>query len=153
MLFALRLYCFFLAAITCMTSKSQSDIFSNRTIKSMVLIYLSLLRNRSGAIKRYYNKFPVKKKNVCDRKLKWVSNVAIERTNIHVGVLFTFLFAVGSDISILRLRAPMAAAISPFMSPLSPSSQPMMSDNISDEDRLQHRELRPLLFSNSVWVL
>ena len=39
-------------------------------------------------------------------------NVAIERTNIHV------LFAVGSDISILR--APMAAAISPFMSPLNP---------------------------------
>ena len=43
-------------------------------------------------------------------------NVAIEKTNIHV--LFTLLFAVGSDISILK--APMAAAISPFMSPLSP---------------------------------
>ena len=32
-------------------------------------------------------------------------------------------------------------------------SQPMMSDDVSDEDRPQHRELRPLLFSNSVWVL
>ena len=41
-------------------------------------------------------------------------NVAIERTNIRV--LFTLLFAVGSDISILK--ALMAAAISPFMSPL-----------------------------------
>ena len=57
-------------------------------------------------------------------------------------------FAVGSDISILR--APMAAAISrwPLMSPLKPS-QPMMtmmSDDVSDEDRPQDRELRPLLF-------
>ena len=32
-------------------------------------------------------------------------------------------------------------------------SQPMMSDDVSYEDRPQHRELRPLLFSNSVWVL
>ena len=32
-------------------------------------------------------------------------------------------------------------------------SQPMMSDDVSDEDRPQHQELRPLLFSNSVWVL
>ena len=29
----------------------------------------------------------------------------------------------------------------------------MMSDDVSDKDRPQHRELRPLLFSNSVWVL
>ena len=40
----------------------------------------------------------------------------IERTDIRV--LFTFLFAVGSDVSILK--APLAAAISPFMSPLNP---------------------------------
>ena len=45
----------------------------------------------------------------------------------------------------------MAAAISPFYEPTEPS-QPMMSDDVSDEDRPQHRELRPLLFSNSVWV-
>ena len=32
-------------------------------------------------------------------------------------------------------------------------SQPMMRDDVNDEDRPQHRELRPLLFSNSVWVL
>ena len=32
-------------------------------------------------------------------------------------------------------------------------SQPMMSDDESYEDRPQHRELRPLLFSNSVRVL
>ena len=38
----------------------------------------------------------------------------VRRTNIHV--LFTLLLAVGSDISILR--APMAAAFIPFMSPL-----------------------------------
>ena len=30
-------------------------------------------------------------------------------------------------------------------------SQPIMSDDVNDEDRPQHRELRPLLFSNSVW--
>ena len=41
---------------------------------------------------------------------------------------YTLLFAVGSDIIIL-------------------------SDDISDEDRPQHQKLRPLLFSNSVWVL
>ena len=29
----------------------------------------------------------------------------------------------------------------------------MMSDDVNDEDGPQHRELRPLLFSNSVWVL
>ena len=69
-------------------------------------------------------------------------NVAIERTNIHV--LFTLLFAVGLDISILR--APKAAAISPFMSPLNPP-KPMMSDNVSDEDRPQHRgTTSPALF-------
>ena len=32
-------------------------------------------------------------------------------------------------------------------------SQPMMSDDVSDEDRPQHRELRSLLFPNSVSVL
>ena len=33
-------------------------------------------------------------------------------------------------------------------------SQPMMSDDVSDEDRPQHRDLRPLLCSNRrVWVL
>ena len=43
----------------------------------------------------------------------------------------------------------MAAATSPFMSPLSPP-KPMMSDDVNDEDRPQHPELRPLLFSNSM---
>ena len=66
-----------------------------------------------------------------------------ERTNIRV--LFTLLFAVGSDVSILR--APLAAIYEP-----TEPSQPVMSDDVS-EDRPQHRELRPLLFSNSVWVL
>ena len=32
-------------------------------------------------------------------------------------------------------------------------SQPMMSDDVSDEGRPQHPELCPLLFLNSVWVL
>ena len=40
-----------------------------------------------------------------------------------------------------------------FINELTEPSQPMMSDDVSDEDRPQHRELRPLLFSNSVWVL
>ena len=49
----------------------------------------------------------------------------IEKTNMHV--LFTSLFAVGSNISILR--APMAAAIYELTEP----SQPMMNDDVSDE--------------------
>ena len=32
-------------------------------------------------------------------------------------------------------------------------SQPVMSEDVSDEDRPQHRELCPLLLLNSVWVL
>ena len=40
------------------------------------------------------------------------------RGETNIRVLLTLLFAVGSDISILR--APMAAAISPFMSSLNP---------------------------------
>ena len=32
-------------------------------------------------------------------------------------------------------------------------SKPKMSDNVSDEYSPPHRELRPLLFWNSVWVL
>jgi len=39
-----------------------------------------------------------------------------------------------------------------FYEPTEPS-QPMMSDDVNDEDRPQHREQPPLLFSNSVWVL
>ena len=35
---------------------------------------------------------------------------------------------------------------------LTEPSRPMMSDDVSDKDRLKHRELRPLLFLNSVWV-
>ena len=46
----------------------------------------------------------------------------------------------------------MAAAISPFYEPTEQASQPMMSDDVNDEDRPQHRELGPLLFSNSGWV-
>ena len=67
----------------------------------------------------------------------------IERTDIRV--LFTFLFAVGSDVSILK--APLAAAIMSIYEPTEPS-QPMMSDDANDKDRPQHRELRPLLFSS-----
>ena len=33
---------------------------------------------------------------------------------------------------------------------LTEPSKPMMSDDASDKDRAQHRELCPLLFSNSV---
>ena len=71
-----------------------------------------------------------------------------ERTNIRVP--FTLLyFAVGSDVSILR--APLIAAM--VLYELTEPSQPMMRDDVNDEDRPQHRELRPLLFSSSVWVL
>ena len=34
---------------------------------------------------------------------------------------------------------------------LTEPSQPVMSDDVSEE-RSQHRELRPQLFSNSVWL-
>ena len=64
------------------------------------------------------------------------------RGQTYMSSLHSF-FAVGSDISILRAS---------IYEPTEPS-QPMMSEDVSDEDRPQHRELRPLLFSNSVWVL
>ena len=62
------------------------------------------------------------------------------------------LHLVCSGLRPQHTRAPLAAAISPFMSSLN-LSQPLMSDDVNDEDRPQHRELRPLLLSNSVWVL
>ena len=68
--------------------------------------------------------------------------VVSERTKIALHC-FTLLFAVGSDISILSV--PMAVAISPFINSLNPF-QPMMSDDVSDKDKPQHQELRPLLF-------
>ena len=68
----------------------------------------------------------------------------IERTDIRV--LFTFLYAVGSDVSILKAVGSRYQSI---YEPTEPS-QPMMSDDVNDKDRPQHRELRPLLFSNSV---
>ena len=49
-------------------------------------------------------------------------------------------------------RAPLAAAISLFMSPLNPS-QPMMSDDVNDEDRHDTGNYVPYSLSNSVWVL
>ena len=57
-----------------------------------------------------------------------------------------------SGLGLQHTKTLLAAAICPFMSPLNPS-QPMMSDDVNDEDRPQHRELRPLLLSNSMWVL
>ena len=63
--------------------------------------------------------------------------------------IFTLLSGCVGLVSILRV--PVAAAISPFVSTTEPP-HPMMNDDVS-EDRPQHRELRPLLFSNSVWVL
>ena len=65
-------------------------------------------------------------------------------------VPFTLLFFGG-----LRHQHTGGADGSRYQSIYEPTepSQPMMSDDVSDEDRPQHRELRPLLFSNSVWVL
>ena len=75
-------------------------------------------------------------------------NVEIEGTNIHV--LFTLAFCSG-----LGHQHTKGADGSRYQSIYEPTepSQPMMSDDVSDENRPQHRELRPLLFSNSVWVL
>ena len=71
-----------------------------------------------------------------------------ERTNMHV--LFTLLFFGG-----LGHQHTRGANGSRYQSSYEPTepSQPMMSDVVSDEDGPQHRELRPLIFSNSVWVL
>ena len=63
--------------------------------------------------------------------------------------IFTLLSGCGGLVSILRV--PVAAAISPFVSTTEPPHHPVMNDDVS-EDRPQYRELRPLLFSNSVWV-
>ena len=64
-------------------------------------------------------------------------NVASERT--HIRVRFTLLFAVGSDISILKS----------IYEPTEPS-QPVMSCDVS-EDTPQQRELRPLFSFRIVW--
>ena len=74
----------------------------------------------------------------------YVCNVVIERTNIRV--LFTLLFAVGSDISILK--APMEAAISPFMSPLNPPNPPNPGIGFGGEIQLKitHSLVRQLIY-------
>ena len=46
----------------------------------------------------------------------------------------------------------MKFAVRSIYEPTEPS-QPKMSQDVNDEDRPQHRELRPLLFSNSAWIL
>ena len=58
----------------------------------------------------------------------------------------------------LGRQHPKGAVGSRYQSIYEPTepSQPVMSDDVNDvndKDRPQHRELRPLLFSNSVWVL
>ena len=60
------------------------------------------------------------------------------------GPILQFFYWVRSDVSLYK--APQAAAISPFLiSPTHPTH--------TWGDRPQHRELRPLLFSTSAWVL
>ena len=75
-------------------------------------------------------------------------NVAIERTNIHVLFYIAFCSGLGHQ----HTKGADGSRYQSIYEPTEPS-QPMMSDDVSDEDRPQHRELRPLLFSNSVWVL
>ena len=68
-----------------------------------------------------------------------------------VHVLFTLLFCGG-----LGHQHTKGADGSRYQSIYKPTepSQPTMSDDVSDQDRPQHRELRPpLLFSDSMWVL
>ena len=72
----------------------------------------------------------------------------IERTDIRV--LFTFLFRSG--LGRQHTKGAVGSRYQSIYEPTEPS-QPMMSDDVNDKDRPQHRELRPLLFSNSVWVL
>ena len=70
-------------------------------------------------------------------------NVTSERTHIRVPFRLLYLFCGG-----LRRQRAKGAAGSRYPSIYEPTepSQPMMSDNVNDEDRPQHQELRPLLF-------
>ena len=59
-----------------------------------------------------------------------------------------------SEIGRQLVKAPLAAAISPYLiSPTHPTHAWNVQRNNDTTDRPQHRELRPLLFSTSVWVL
>ena len=74
------------------------------------------------------------------RSSKWIGVLwcrESERTT-YVSPLHLFCCGLGRQ----HTRAPLAAAISPFMSPPNPS-RPMMNDDINDDDRPQHRELCP----------
>ena len=72
-----------------------------------------------------------------------VCNVASERTDIHVLLYIAFCSGLGH-------QHIMGADGSRYQSVYEPTepSQPMRSDDVSDEDRPQHRELRPLLSNN-----
>ena len=56
-----------------------------------------------------------------------------------------------SEIGRQPVKAPLAAAISPYL--ISLTTQPTHEMWDETRDRPQHRELRALLFSISVWVL
>ena len=70
-----------------------------------------------------------------------VCNVTSERTNIRCPFILLYLFCGG-----LGRQHTKGAAGSRYLSIYEPTepSQPVMSDNVNDEDRPQHRELRPL---------
>ena len=61
---------------------------------------------------------------------------------------YNFVSLLGEIGRQLIYKAPQAAAISPFF--ISPTHPP---PTLTGRDRPPHRELRPLLFSTSAWVL
>ena len=103
--------------------KITTKLFQNNLYSSWVEIdlhavssafYPNAVPNRGNASPKFRKCFSLH--SACFQANLMYCNVASERTNIRV--LFTLPFAVGLDISILRV--PMAAAISPFMSSLRP---------------------------------
>ena len=59
-----------------------------------------------------------------------------------------------SEIGRQLVKAPLAAAISPYLISLThPTHAQNVQWNNETTDRPPHRELRPLLFLTSVWVL
>ena len=84
---------------------------------------------------------------------EWMNECVFIYRTYHIvsqGGLQFYLSEIGRQL----VKAPMAAAISPYLTSLTHPTHPWnVQWNNETTDRLQHRELRPLLFSTSVEVL
>ena len=80
----------------------------------------------------------------------WMMNVYLYTAHT-TSRLMAVYNSILSEIGRQPVKAPLAAAISPYL--ISLTTQPTHEMWDETRDRPQHRELRALLFSISVWVL